>query len=247
MFTAEALQLIQETAQQAEKVSILDTSEDGRKVFYDVQGNREQRDAPPPNRQHLVESVADLIEYAIGHPDAVVYHNWDRVVLVLDDSDRRDQVTFRLVKSSQFSRLAEMQSAPTWVSQRAMLLTLRLELGVPPEYVSPFRKLNWTGSQATSSTVGQARESLGKDIHAEVNSADGLPDELVIQVPVYQNPGERTPQAVCCGLEIDVAQQTFLLSPFPGQLSLAEEIAQLYIHERLVDGLSGIPCYYGSP
>jgi len=243
----EALQLIQETAQRARGVRPLDLSADRRVERFDVGGKIEAFDVPPVPRGHVVGSLADLIEYVSTATNAVVWYSHGKVVLILDDEDRRDHVMFPLAYSEQMMALLKIvESAPPPMSQRDLLLFLRLGLDVPDATVNLFRSLNWTDGKQLASNLGSGRESLGMQIQAECNGTDGLPGEVTVQIPVYREFGEREPWSVRLLIEIDVNTKTFLVCPGPGDLDAAIQAAQQSIGERLSRNLT-CPVYYGAP
>ena len=241
----EALALIQETAQKAREVRPLAPSADGRKERFDLDGKITEYDVPPVNRKHSVYSLAELIDYVDVAAEPVVWYARWRVVLILDDNDRRDRVTFEMNLSEQMEAMAHLANAPAF-SQRALLDFLRFSLDVPAETVNLFRVLNWADNTQAASTLGRGKESVGMQLRAECSGTDELPDELTVNVPVYCEFGEREPWPVRLLIEIDTTSQTFRVRPAPGSLDAAIQRAQQSIGERLGRVLK-CPTYYGAP
>ncbi len=257
----ETLELIQETAQKAQKAQLLDIRGDGRTAYVQLDGKLQMVPIEPAPRNHLVCSLADLLAFAErcrddDTADPVVWPANDEVVLIINDADRRDRVTFSLEQSEPFEALWTLRkSRPTPLDLRSFIRLLRITLGLDNQrVVDQFRKLEWKLQDGTSAEVQHTKESMGKAIMAEVQGVDDLPDELVVQVPVYRDAGERTPIDIACAIEIDARNQTLELMPLPGEVERALQLAQADIQGRLMSALppaeneaSDVPVYYGSP
>jgi len=246
----EALALIQDTAQKARGVRRLGPTADGRIERFDVDGKVVPFDIPPANRAHCVYSLADLIDCVEGATTPVVWYSATEVVLIVEDSDRRDRITFELTLSEQVTALDRLRDSaggqlPAF-SQRELLHFLRFSLDVPAETVNLFRKLNWADSTRAASNLGKGQESLGLEIEAECSGTDELPDELTVHIPVYREFGEREPWPVRLLIEIDTNSKTFRVRPAPGDLDTAIQRAQQSIGERLGGALE-CPAFYGTP
>lgn len=268
MLHADALKLIQETAQKAQTPVKIDVFTAGRKAYHVVNGQVTDFDVPPANRQHVVKSLDDLIAYANAlaadadkpnGPHPVIWHHGDSgcpcgdaVVCVCDDADRRDTVTFPLTRSEPFALLSGMN--PGRFSQRDFVRLLRFKLGYTGPALDLFKRLEWKSGVTATGTVGRGQESLGKQIMAQVTGVDELPEEIEFDAPVYRERGEQTPYRVRCGLDYDVPNQTILMAPLPGEIDRAVEMAQASIRDRLENELvllagheTATPVYYGKP
>ena len=80
---------------------------------------------------------------------------------------------------------------------------------------------------------------------------DELPDELAVEISVYDNLPEGERVFVLCAVEIDFANQRFSLVPLPGELQAAIRITHALIHRELCDRLAArdleVPVFYGRP
>ena len=253
----EALELIQKTAQTAQKpILMAELSKDGRKAYVALGGQILEYVQEPPNRNHIVHTLVDLILYARASAsvDPVAWHGPAGVVLVIKDSDRRDFVMFPLTFSNRFLMLRELAEKKPAFKQLQFIRLLRVDLGLDNlAVVAQFRKLNFTMNDGGTNDFQHGRDLLGKEIIAKVKGSSELPDELPVLVPVYQQAGERTDFTVRCAIEIDTVNQMFQLLPLPDELERVVDLAQASIHGRLtaalgeIDGQSAIPVYYGEP
>jgi len=247
-----AIEAIQKPVREAEQltkaVAILD-SPDPRKKFLVQSGKHEEIAVPPPFRKHLVGSLTDLISYAEKHPKGVVWHSHSAVVLLLDDEDRRDSVVFPLDISDAWKKLKELDAEMTPLSQRDFVRLLRFYLGASPATVTTFRKLTFQSQVNAVGEIQKTKESLGRSIEAEVQGTSDLPEELIFNVPIYENIGERQLYPVRLFLEYDAQAQRIYAVPEPGVLIELEETHQADIRQRLGAGLDkkDIPVYYGRP
>jgi hypothetical protein len=114
------------------------------------------------------------------------------------------------------------------------------------------RQLRFRQLAESQGVIQHGKSSLGKAIEAELEGAGSLPDQVVLDVPVFQNvplPSQR----VLCALDIDAATEKLALIPLPGCLELALQEVERQIALRLSEGLlseglaeSQVPIYYGS-
>ena len=253
----EALELIQTTAREAHHATLLpELSAGGRKAFYQHGTEIKEFDVPLTARSHVVHSLIDLILYA-RRPDnvaPVVWHDNAGVVLLIDDADRRERVTFPLTWSDRLVTLKSLAAKKPCFDQAAFVRLLRIELGLDNvAVVSQFRKLEWSADNEGSGDIQHGMNRLAKSVVAKVQGIGDLPDQLDIPVPVYQQAGEQTEYLVRCAVEIDICNQRLQLVPLPDALERAIDIAQASIHSRLsnalgeVDGRAAIRLYYGRP
>jgi hypothetical protein len=256
MLPQETLKLIQETAQKAQQARVLpELSGDGRRAFVQQGDTIKDYTIPPSARSHVVHRLDDLIAYALraDNPKPVVWHGVTGVVLLPDDADRRDRVEFPLAYSERYMCLAKLAAEPQPLSQSQFIRLLRLELGLDSLVVKQFRRIDWQNGGEGSTEIQHGNARVAKSIIAKVQGIDELPDELNVQVPVYQQTCERQTYVVKCAVEIDTVNQQLQLVPFPDELERVIDLAQASIHDRLIaalDGMDGqktIPVYYGEP
>lgn len=258
----EALELIQKTAREAVAPKLVPELSGDRRTAWVFVGN-ELREVPldPPVRAHEVRSLADLIAYARdiggqdkpGDPACVVWHSREAVVLVLDDADRRDRVTFPLHYSLRFAMLQKLVKERPLMKQSQFVRMLRIDLGLPAPIVNQWRKLDWETGVQTRGEVRHGADRLGKEIRAACTGIEDLPDEVVIECPVYLDAGERQEYPIRCAVELDTLNTNIQLLPLPDELERVEDLAQASIRDRLerelvdVKDKASIPVYHGTP
>ena len=257
MLPKETIELIQQTACDAQAARLLpELSGDGRKAFVQ-QGNQiKEFPIPPVNRCHQVHSLLNLILYArdADNPAPIVWHGTDQVVLLTDDADRRDAVGFPLTLSTRFETLKKLAAEKPVFDHAQFIRLLRIDLGLDNiAVVAKFRRLNWSVANDGTSDLQHGADKMGKAIAARVQGVDELPDALDVEVPVYQQTGERQVYKVKCAIEIDTLNQQLQLVPLPDELERVMDLAQASIHDRLIvalgpiDDQKVIPVYYGTP
>jgi len=254
--TEGAVKAIQDPVREAERLTkavTLIPTPDPRRQLLVQSGTFQDFIVPPPPREHDVYSLADLISYALDKPKAVVWHNETCVTLVLDDDDRRDTVTFDLLKTDAWKKLEAIDEQPVAFSQREFIRLLRLYFGIGEEVITQFRKIDFKVINEGTGQIGKSQESLGRQINAEVRGTADLPEDLIFNVAIYQSSGERQQYAVRLLLEYDATGQKIIAMVESGLLSELEENHQAVIHERLQSSLEGdkdhpsVPVYFGSP
>lgn len=196
-------------------------------------------------------------------PLATVWHSDGEVVGLLGDEFRKDRVTMTLITSPVFKRLAELEKAvnhrvpserpANHLDQRAFIRLLKFDFDKAGEFgqlIASARELKFTLNQGGESSLQQGRESMGKQVLAEVKGLAEFPEEFVVTYPVYVNPDlAQTSAAVTCCLEIDVASELFIVTPKPDELLAARQHVHQLIGETLQQLLAQekVPVYYGKP
>lgn len=251
MISKEALEYLISTGQKAREVRFVGLTPDGRHARFDVAGELKEVIEPPPVRAHRVYSLADLINYVIdtaSDHETVIWYSRQAVILMLDDADRRDRVTFDLRLSEIFHHLVQLHEDldPGSLDQRGFVRLLR-NLGIEAALIAPFRRLDWTTHMASVGETMPGRDRLGKDVQANVAGISDLPEDLIVSTPVYREIGERELVHVRCRIETFPLEQRLQIRPFPGEIDLAFEQAMGSISERLREGLDNQSIYYGMP
>ena len=251
----DTLNLLQQTAVKAAGAQMVAGLNPRRQVLV-VNGEMEMLEIPPAIREHQMASLEDLILFAGRIADEeksnpVVYHSQDRVVLVIDDADRRDQVIFHLHYSREFAALVGLSETCVF-DQRQFLRLLRLVLNVDAATVALFRRLDWKVTNESRGEVLHGRESLGRSVEAAVQGSAEVPDELPVAVPIYDNFGEDMPYLIRCLIEFDAVNARLQFLPAPGELVRVLDRHQASIRSRLeaalqAEGEKGVPIYYGKP
>lgn len=247
----EALQFLSERVATHHSAKVLSVPGDGRKVYIDQGGQLTTIDVAPALRKHTVQSVADLIEAAKRwNAKPTIWVSDNAIVLVTDDEDRRDVVTMPLTKSAGFLRLEALEKNPT-LDQLGMLRTLRIDLkgtAGRADLLTVIRSLKWRQSASGHVDVQQGKESLGKVIENEVTGAGAIPEEVMVSVPVYSNPGEsKKSYPVACDLEVIASEQVFRFRPVADELRNTLTLAQGEIVGYLGTALPDVAVFFGTP
>jgi len=208
---------------------------------------------PPEPRRHTVRTVEDLGAAAkreAAHSGISVWHDDERVVLVLDEATRREWFEMPLQVAATFKTLRGLETSYLF-AQRDLLSLLRVELSgcnVSSELIQGLRKLKFRSSAEVRGEIGHARESLGRDVDAEIVADIALPERIEIDSAVYTNPGEDAAWPVVCMIDPQPLVQKILFRPLPGDLDEAVRQAQRGLRGRLEATMpEGTPIYYGQP
>ena len=260
MFEKEALELMLDTAKKSQEATLFPELVTDTTRVVSIGGELQELEIPQPLRNHVVNSLDDLVAYcsfALKNEmtaKPTIWHGKDGVVLIYNDDERRERVTFPLSLSSKFSTLQKLQEGKPYFMQPEFIRLLRFELGMDnAKVVSQFRKLNWKLGIETDREVTHGNNRLGKNVIDKVEGVAELPDELTVSVPVYKEAGERAEYVVQCGIEIDTVNQRFQLLPLPDELERIQNLAQESIFARLKDGLAEsnavkeFSVFYGEP
>lgn len=213
---------------------------------------------PAPPRDHAAGTLDDLINLALRFAtegkSPVVWYDDAKVVLVIDDDGHRvERATLNLVTSDVFRTVEGLAATKPWLEQKPFVRLLRIDLAgaIPPvELLDRIRRVQFDNGQTVTGEVRRDRESLGRSITSKVAADNGaeIPEEVVLEVPVYSTPGERAKVPIRCAIEVDAMRGAFQLVPMPDEVESARQFAVASIAVRLGDGLNdGIPAYQGQP
>ena len=250
-----AVRAIQDTAREAErniKAAAFIPTPNPRKQLLLHADKHEEFVVPPPARSHKVYTLVDLIAYAKGGVEektkGSLWYGPAGATLLIDDADRRDRVTFSLVLSDTWLRLAKLDGGDNALQPKDLIRLLRTHLGASEATVAVFRKLDFQTMIKNSSNVSKNRESMGNSIEAEVQGTSDLPEELFVEVPIYCTAGEKQTYRVRLLLEYDPQAGRIIVCPKPDLLEDLVDRHQADIRARLDAELADVlPIYYGSP
>lgn len=215
-----------------------------------------------PPRQAVYGSLEALIAATkhYGLDGTAIYYNERGVTVVLDDQERR-----RSTLSMPFSKTPEWQLLEGFVNgtlydqgSLIRLFRLRLQHACPAwgTVVAKVRKVRFTASQAVDSDVQRGRESLGKEITAELMNADEVPETVTLHVRPFHEVGRGGLAAIDCLLDINPHAQKFALVPQPGAMQeviddelglLAKDLAELLGEAPGSSAGWSFPVFYGTP
>jgi hypothetical protein len=248
-----AVLAIQRPAIEAEslkkQLSIVD-SPDPRCKYVVQAGTHVAVSVPPPFRQHKVYSLQDLIACYCARESSnqVLWHSAGEVVLILDDEDRRDRVTFPMPFSDAWDLLRKLDVQKQPLTQRDFIRMLRIYFGANEAVITAFRKLDWQTHIKTAGELDRGKESLGRAIESEVRGTRDLPEDLCFEVPIYDCCGERDCYSVRLLLEYDVQSQSIYAIPVSDILDEMVELHQRLVFDRLRAALGeSARIYFGIP
>lgn len=227
-------------------------------IYYlrNEDGALERHEAEPAPRSHRVVDVGTLTDFAAHLPKEakpVIWYYRTGLVLIVDDTTRRDRVVMPLEFSPQLLLLQSLEKSPQWYSQAAFISMLRVKLprclGNHPSLIPSLRKIKYRTTAEGGSEIIQAKASVGKSLSAELSGAEPIPDELMLNVLVFN--GRTEASGVQCSLDVDPEKQLFSLSPFAGDVEDAIRAAELLISQEIQEDLKiskfSCPVYYGQP
>lgn len=232
------------------KAKIVALPGDGRTVTIDRNGELEDYAVPPALRNHIVSSADDLIAAAQFWKDAsrVIWIDGASLVLIIDDTDRRERVTLPLVESAVFKAVKACKAA---LSQPELIRLLRVEFRNATkagETLAAVRRLKFRKSATGHGDIQHGNESMGQLVENEVTGADAIPESLIVNTNIYSNPGEDEKLfGIGMDLEIDAAAQKFILRPMPDEIERVTAAALQAIRERIEEHLEGVAVFYGKP
>ena len=223
------------------------------KIFVRQGDDFEVFDRPELDRSGLLLGLDDLIVAALDGDLVInpeVFHNDDKIVLILDRADGHERMTMPLSTTNRFEKLINMQGGGNQIAPRSLIRMLRFDLSGTCIYhvIAGLRKLDFTRKSDGSSVTEHGRESLGKNVEAAVQQAAAIPEEFNITVPLYSNAGLRdlSTATIAMGIHIDVFEQTIELSPLADEIERARVAVQRAIGEHLRSKMSDIPVFNGS-
>ncbi len=239
-------------------------SDHRRIIFNHATGDLKEYSEPMPARRHIAETKDDfvrIIQTLNSRPaipreedegiagNAVVWLNSHEAVAVLNDHTYRDDVVvWPLPWSPQAILLSQWESQKTVFEPAVLIKAIRLELGLPNHpLIAGMSAVDWQVTNSTASRTERTKESLGKNIHAEIAGVSELSETTTVAVPLYTH-GIASRADVACHVEIDPQRGQIGLIPPPGEMDLQFEMAMVEIQAALTKALGeDIPVYQGSP
>lgn len=178
----------------------------------------------PAQLNSFIKSLKEMWPGSSGETPGVVYVSQEKSVFCYSFEDRRDRATVPLAISKPFSWLMQ----PTkQMDQKSLIRLLRITFAdcLPAEsnLISLLRSLKFTNNGEVQADINRGREAIGKQILNEVRGVDSLPDEIVLNVPVFEN--FKTIASIRCVIEINPDVGTFELIALPSQMSRGMKLA----------------------
>ena len=185
-----------------------------------------------------------------------VWYSRGDVVAVLDGQTRHDEVRLRLEYSPQIKTLLALKSDGYPQKDFAKLLRVALHEAVPDTVIEACRYLKFKVLSGTEGMVAHGKQSIGKALEAELTGAERIPDQLRLEVPIFDGFWSERSYSVRVAVDIDVQAERFYLTPFPGEIEAAIRAAEREIGATLTaqiqaglpdDHKLAVPVLYGQP
>lgn len=243
---------------------VQDVYHDGNKYLFDDQAHKfnlikqssKRRLFKADDLASLVQLTKELGNVVAGERfelDCSIWISTDAVVLLLDNEDRRENVTLNLSPSAQMLTLRGMQPDKGMFQREfvRMLQVVFQDCIVTPTVVSIAKNVKWTTGGDEDSTVEHKGVSIGKKNAALASGVDVIPEFVELKVPIFASHHHADLTAtVKCYFEIDAEKKTFNFLPCAKELPNAILSGQRQLR-GLVTGYLGegsyIPVFFGKP
>lgn len=245
---AEGFRLLQDTAVKAATPHSLPAASN-RESRVLVNGEPYIVEKAHPARDHRVYDIDSLSAFVAELPKVVIWHDDQRVVAVLNDADYRDsRVTMPLPIHPTFTALAKMEGKD--FGQRELIDYLRLNLkkeidAAVPTLIAALRDIKFVNNASGDAKIEHGRESMGRRIEQSVTGVDKLPEDFLLQVPLWLHLDAVV--AVDCALVVNTAEQTFRCGPKPGAVEQSKVAGQKWLNAQLETACESAVVYFGSP
>lgn len=228
-------------------------------VYYlvDESGQLQKVTADAPMANYKAYDLTTLAKLAEIKSDPQLWYNRAGVTLHFDEDDRREKAHLSLANSDQFDQLCQWSDAEgAALSQQELILllrtTLRDTLAAHPGLLDKVRRVDIKKAQEATGIVQTAKVSMSRSMVAEASGADGLPDPLTFDVPVFSSPIFPARAKARAAFELDPQTERFKIVILPGEIERAYVDAEEFIRSRLLSALTDadakdVPVYYGEP
>lgn len=206
----------------------------------------------PQPRKHTLASLEEAVVFINekGISDTVVWFDTAGVVVVLDDTTRRDIATLSLQLTPVINLLTRLEADGEHYEQKDFRRLLRVDLA---DARKDDKLLNWVSNAkfATATTVGgvvtASKESLGRDVNdAALSSAGDFPEEIGLDVRVFDDVSLKETWGVKCAVELFLRDAEFTLTPYPLEIHNAIESEVDVIGQKLRASVK-VPVFRGRP
>lgn len=260
---AEAIDLIQRTAVEANQAQMLDIKGcESRYLLLGRDGTVCEQVRPPAQRAHRLGSFTDLIKF-VHHVQAqeqaapFVWVSFEGCEVICDDKTRWDRAMLPLETTHEFDLLATLSAGELrQFSQRDFIRLLRIDLaaclGADSNLVTLIRNLKQNSAGELDSEIQHGRESMGRSVTDSLRGPSVIPESVILDVRIFRQPECEHRFQIGCAIEIFPREFTFALRPFPQGLPDAVNAQLLnmqdFIHEGLaVAALGDVPVLLGRP
>lgn len=256
MLPVESLKFLKDLSELAANATNLE-SVDPRVKRELVRGQIVTTPIPPAIRQHVITDLRDLPaaaqEWAFER--GVCWISAERVIIKINDVDRRDFIACPLFQSALLRTLLEVARRGL-MPQREFLDLLIEVLG---DYITPqitsmvaMLKARTDSRQESSLGVGSGRDRGVGEFISELNADDPLPEKVSFTADLFRDLPCETMQPIECRLKYSVQPIALGLMPLPDEVELAIARALRSIAQWLRDQLpkqddQEFPVFIGTP
>lgn len=206
-------------------------------------------DLLPKDRHHQIDSLADFVALAnTCKGSASIWHNTGSIVLLMDDTDRRDTAVMHLRFTQLFESIRE--TCGKWLDQKTFVQLLKSDWrdAVAESVRAAVSKIEVASSAGMKSEVAAGRERGSREFASNVVSEE-VPEFFDIAFRVYNAIGMEWTTRTRLYLQYNLPPQplTFRMTPELDALDAAIRTAQAQLHTHLVEKCPDIPVYHGCP
>lgn len=253
---AEALQHLEEMAVQADELKIVNLREQGGPPELLIIGKdgKEQKIPLRKDRTHQLANLDDLCALTKRiAKSGTVWHDEEAIRVCFNDEDRVDTGAMRLTRDSRFQAVLDIAKGtkPLNHDQFMRLLRSKFDGALSEGTVQTFEKLKFDTNSESEAAI--QRQSIAKSAIAKAVGVSEIPKDIRVSTPVYSE-AQVTGQPVSvirCLVEINAAEQSFLISPIQRDIELAQMAADRHIndqlHQRLDASVNVSGIYQGRP
>jgi hypothetical protein len=264
MDLSEAITAISELSARAEgakdKVQFLSVPGDPRAyAAVKPDGTHELCYPPHPPRDHTFRSVDQIIPFVQDATTRLpcspsVWYSDKGIVILLEDHalelDARPKATVPLSPSPEFVALLRECKSPQERLPKQFIHWVREYLidSIPhvEDFLKLLRSIKVNTSESGHVRTGQGRESIGREVDAEVSSEIGqIPEQLVCEIRVFDDPSIKRRVPVRCILDVNPRTCELTCTPLATDLKEAADTELANIAELL--STLDCPVYFGSP
>lgn len=246
---AEALKLVQDTAVKSAGPQKLPAASPREERVLLPSGEPLIIEKAHPARNHVAYDIESISAFVRDDQGVIIWHDDRQVVAILNDADYRDsRISMPLPIHPTFTALAKCYGES--YTQRELIDYVRLNLKKEvdtalPGFIAALRAVKIEKDESGESDLQHGRESMGRRIKQSVTGIDALPEDFVLQVPLWLHLDAVV--SVECALIIDTFKETFRFGPKPGAIEQAKVLGQKWLGQELESACENATVYFGGP
>jgi len=208
--------------------------------------------AEPFPRSHKAKDLDTIAAWAnlFSNDKSHVWYDRDAIIVVLDNETRRDWVIMRLNLSDPLKTIIGWGQKSGGFEQTDLILLFRTMFKgcLDKDLIAILRKVKFSSSGDSERTVTTTKTSIGKKIEQEASGAMEIPDDFIMNVPVFANTNLPMTGNVEVAISINVQSERFFLHPVPGHVERVVADAERELGKRLTELLDDeSKLFYGCP